>query len=102
MYEAEFSMWVLASQFAIALHRCPTIRADVDHSDPIQDATIVLGVCVQSLDHEPLIRMSSAHLRPEHVFTLRADRGLEQLLDSDGECAAGALDIDEVTYRKHG
>jgi len=94
VYEAEFSMWVLVSQLAIALHRRPTIRADVDHSDPIQDATIVRGMRIQSLDHEPLIRMSSAHLGPEHVFTLPADRGREQLLDSSGERAAGALDIE--------
>jgi len=48
VHEAELAKRMLAPELAAALHRCPTIRAHVDHRDPIEDA--MFGVCVQGLE----------------------------------------------------
>jgi hypothetical protein len=73
MHEAELALRVLAAKLGVSFHRRPAIRARVDHGDPIEDASIVLGVCVERLDHEPLIGMCSAHLGPTHALTQPPD-----------------------------
>jgi hypothetical protein len=67
VHEAELAMRMQSTKLRVALHRCPAIDAGVDHSNAIDDATIVLGARVQSLDHEPLIGMSVTHVRPAHA-----------------------------------
>lgn len=55
--------------------------------DPIVDAMVVLGVCIEDLDHEPLIGMCITHLGPAHASTLVVAADIEQLLAT----AAGVL-----------
>lgn len=80
-------MRVLAPELAIALHCCAAVHALVDYRDPIVDAMVVLGVCIERLDHEPLIGMCITHLGPAHASTLVVAADIEQLLAT----AAGVL-----------
>jgi hypothetical protein len=88
MHEAELTMGVLAPELGIALHCCAAVNAMIDHRDPIVDAMVVLGVCIERFDHEPLIGMCITHLRPAHASTVVAAADIEQLLAT----AAGVLD----------
>lgn len=81
MHETELSMRVFAAKFGVPLHRGTSVGADVDHCNSIEDALIVLGVCVERLDHEPLIGMRNTHLFPAHVPRVGTDSDSEQLLD---------------------
>ena len=78
-------MRMQATKLGMALHRRPAIDADIDHRDAIDDATIILGARVQSLDHEPLIGMSITHVGPAHGPTVRAGADRGQLSDQGGE-----------------
>lgn len=81
MYETELSMRMLAAQLGIPLHRRASVRAHVDHCDPIKYALIILGVCVERFHYEPLIAMCSTHLFPAHTSRVGIDSDSEQLLD---------------------
>jgi hypothetical protein len=87
MHETELSMRMLTTELGVTLHRRSPVGTDVDHRNPIEDALIVLGVCVESLDHEPLIGMCSTHVFPAHTSRVATASDCEQLLDE----AAGVL-----------
>jgi hypothetical protein len=80
-------MWMLATELGVPLHRCPPVGTDVDDRNPIEDALVVLGVCVESFDNEPLIGMCSTHVFPAHVSRVGTAADNEQLLEE----AAGVL-----------
>ena len=60
-------MRILATKLGLPLHRRPTVGADIQHRDTIENATIALCVCVEHLDDEPLLWMSVTDLGPAHA-----------------------------------
>lgn len=81
VHETELSLRVFATKRGVPLHRCTPVRARVDHGDPIEDTLIVLGMCIERLDNEPLIGMCNTHLCPAHISRVGTDSDSEQLLD---------------------
>lgn len=68
MHETELPLRVLPSQLAIAAKRSGAVRADLQHRDPIEDASVRLGVGLQRLDHQPVVGMGRTDIRPAHVL----------------------------------
>ena len=91
MNETELSLRMFATKLGVPLHRCASVGADVDHRNPIEDALIILGACVEGLHHEPLIWMCSTHLCPAHSSRVGTDSDSEQLLDEAAGVSAAAV-----------
>lgn len=77
MNEAELALRMLAVEVGVPLHRRGTVRADLNHGDPIEDATVLGGMRLESFDDEPLVGMSSTDLGPTHGRTVAALRGID-------------------------
>ena len=85
MHETE-----LAVRLGVSLHRRTPVSANVDHRNSIDDALIILRVCVECFDHEPLIWMCITHLCPAHTSRVGTESDSEQLLGGE---SAGKRDM---------
>src|SRR5262249_45106180 len=56
-----------------------TVCTCADYSDAIENAVIVLAMCFERFDHQPLIGMSRADLAPSHATTLTSSCDSDQV-----------------------
>src|SRR5262249_37325388 len=64
VHEVERPFPMLALQLTITTMRSRAVGTALDHCDAIEHAAPIIGVRLERLDDEPLVRMSGAHAGP--------------------------------------
>ncbi len=83
MGEVQLAIRVGAVELSIPLLRHAPVSAYLHDRDSVEDTPTRLGVRVERFDHEPAIRVRSAHVFPTHDDTIPATDMAVKFRDSD-------------------